>query len=104
MLQFGALVKTPYNLLLYLSMLIIILIQFPTLNLNTTTPPTSWVIEVYLDNGTFIQNETVSDPNITNTTLMSLIPGTEYEVQVAGINTRGVGNFSDMVSQQTYRG
>lgn len=59
---------------------------------------------MYLEDGTLIQNKTVEDPSITNTSLVGLIPGTTYNVQIAGINTRGVGNFSAIVSQPTYAG
>ena len=70
----------------------------------TTTPITSWVIEVYLLDGVLVQNVSVSDPSSNSTIVSNLGPGTIYMVRVAGINTRGVGNYSEFVTAQTYRG
>ncbi len=72
--------------------------------LLTTTPPTSWTVEVYLLNGVLVQNVTVVDPDSNSTVLTNLIPGTTYMVRVAGNSVRGVGNFSDFASGQTYEG
>ena len=69
----------------------------------TTTPVTSWKIAVHLQNGALAQNVSISDPNVTVALLSNLSPGTFYLIQVAGINTRGIGNFSDMVTAQTYQ-
>jgi len=44
------------------------------------------------------------DPNITAITLTKLNPGSIYAVQLAGSNSRGIGNFSLNVSQTTFRG
>ena len=74
------------------------------LDLTTTTPPSFWLINVYLENGSFLYNVTVMDPSITIATLMGLNPGSVYFVQLAGSNTRGIGNFSRIIHQTTYRG
>ena len=59
---------------------------------------------MYLENGTFLYNVTVMDPNVTVVTLMGLNSGSIYLVEIAGSNTRGIGNFSRMVSQVTFEG
>lgn len=69
----------------------------------TTTPPTSWVIEVYLLNGSIVQNLSTS-PAINSAVLINLTPGTIYKVQVGGVNSRGIGNYSEFGIAQTYRG
>ena len=51
-----------------------------------------------------MQNVTVVDPDSNSTVLTNLIPGTTYMVRVAGNSVRGVGNFSDFASGQTYEG
>ena len=70
----------------------------------TTTPITSWIIEVYRLDGALVQNVSVSDPSSNSTIVSNLSPGTIYMVRVAGINTRGVGNYSEFATAQTYRG
>ena len=74
------------------------------LDLSTTTPVSFWLINVYLENGTFLYNVTVMDPNVTVVTLMGLNSGSIYLVEIAGSNTRGIGNFSHIVSQTTLEG
>jgi len=71
---------------------------------TTTTPQTSWIVQVYLLNGALIQNVTVSDPTSNSTMVTGLDPGEMYMMRVAGINTRGVGNYSAFATGQTYRG
>jgi len=70
----------------------------------TTTSLTEWIIEVYGFDGVLVQNLTISMPNRTSNTMSSLNPGVIYMIRVAGVNTRGVGNFSDFATGQTYRG
>ncbi len=69
----------------------------------TTSPLTSWIIQVYLRSD-LIQNVTINDSSRTVAQLNQLIPGTVYMIQVAGVNIRGIGNFSNFVVAQTYRG
>ena len=70
----------------------------------TTTPPTAWVIEIYVINGVFVRNVTVDGPGTNMTVLTSLSPGTVYMIRVAGISVRGVGNYTDFATAQTYQG
>lgn len=70
---------------------------------NTTTP-TSWIVEVYPFNEVLLQNVSVNDPSSNSTVLTSLSPGIIYKIRVAGINTRGIGNFSEISTAQTFRG
>ena len=72
--------------------------------LDTTTPPMQWIIEVYTLDGSLVQNVTINNPNSTSSMLSSLNPGIMYMVRVAGINTRGIGNYSEFATGQTYRG
>ena len=72
--------------------------------LETTTPPMQWIVEVYILDGILVQNFTITNPNSTSSTLSSLNPGIVYMVRVAGINTRGIGNYSEFATGQTYRG
>ena len=51
-----------------------------------------------------MQNVSVSDPSSNSTILTDLSPGTIYMIQVAGINTRGVGNYSEFAIAQTFTG
>jgi len=69
----------------------------------TTTPPTSWVIEVYLYDGVAVQNVTISNPLQNYTVLANLTSGTMYMIRVAGVNTRGIGNFSSFSTGLTHR-
>lgn len=70
----------------------------------TTTPPTSWYIEVYLESGERVQNVTVNDPTRDMVVLTNLVTGTVYMVRVAGINTRAIGNFSELQTAKTFEG
>ena len=78
--------------------------KHPPSMLETTTPPMQWIVEVYLLDGSLIQNITINNPNSTSSILSSLNPGIVYMVRVAGINTRGIGNYSEFATGQTYRG
>ena len=69
----------------------------------TTTPPSSWIIEIYFLNGNLLQNVTIQDPTNTSHIWSGLMPGTMYLVRVAGVNTRGVGNYSEL-AKSTYLG
>ena len=71
---------------------------------NTTAPPTSWVIEVYLLDGVLVQNVTITDPLSSSTNLTNLSRGTVYMVRVAGVNSQGIGNFSSFAIGETYGG
>ena len=51
-----------------------------------------------------MQNVSVSDPSRNSIILTDLSPGTSYMIRVAGINTRGVGNFSEFAIAQTFTG
>ena len=51
-----------------------------------------------------MQNVSVSDPSSNSTLLTDLGPGTIYMIRVAGINTRGVGNFSEFAIAPTFMG
>ena len=51
-----------------------------------------------------MQNVSVSDPSRISTILTDLSPGKIYTIRVAGINTRGVGNFSEFAIAQTFTG
>lgn len=66
----------------------------PSVDLLTTTRIVSWIIEVYLQDGVLAQNISISSASINMTLLINLVPGTFYMIQVAGVNTRGIGNFS----------
>ena len=70
----------------------------------TTTPPTAWIIEAYTQNGILVQNVSINNPNSTSSTISSLDSGFMYMVRVAGVNTRGIGNYSEFVTRQTYKG
>ncbi len=72
--------------------------------LATTAPQTSWIVQVYTQNGVLLQNVTVSDPTSNSTVVTGLSPGVTYRMRVAGINTRGIGNYSEVVSGQTFVG
>ncbi len=72
--------------------------------LATTTPISSWIVEVYLSGGSLLQNVTITNPNASSTVLSSLNIGTVYLVRVAGINTRGIGNFTSFGTGQTFTG
>ena len=51
-----------------------------------------------------MQNVSVSDPSSNSTILTDLSPGTIYMIRVAGINTRGVGNYSEFGIAQIFTG
>jgi len=70
----------------------------------TTSPPTAWIIEIFLINGVFIQNITLNDPTTNATVITSLTPANIYMIRVAGISDIGVGNFTDFATAQTYQG
>jgi len=77
--------------------------QFPVVDSSTTTPVNSLIIEVFLDD-MLVQTNYVSDPNITRYVVSRLNSGRYYYIQVAGINSRGNGNFSELRSALTYYG
>ncbi len=72
--------------------------------LLTTSPPTAWIVDVFLLRGGFIKNVTVTDPGRNSTLVSNLSPGVMYMIRVAGITVRGVGNYSDFAIGQTYQG
>ena len=43
----------------------------------------------------------IDDPNNTRVTFRNLSKGTEYWARVAGINVRGIGEYSHFVNNQT---
>ena len=51
-----------------------------------------------------MQNVSVSDPSSNSTILTDLSPGTIYMIRVSGINTRGVGNYSEFGIAQIFTG
>ncbi len=70
----------------------------------TTNPATVWVIELYLFDGSAVRTVNVTNPLQNSTVLENLASGTMYMVRVAGINTRGIGNFSSFSTGLTHRG
>jgi len=50
--------------------------------LLTTTPPTAWIVDVFLLSGGFIKNVTVSDPGSNSTIVGNLSPGIMYMLRV----------------------
>ena len=68
---------------------------------NTTSPPTSWRIELNQTGGGEREIIIQPDPQTTSFTLTGLEANTEYSVRVAGENSRGIGTFSLSATAQT---
>ena len=64
---------------------------------RTTAPPTGWSVELS-SNGEVVDAVGQDSPDFTIASLGGLQPGTQYTVRVAGLNTRGLGNFSEPVT------
>jgi len=67
----------------------------------TTTPVTVWVFEAY-NNVSSVPEILFANPNLNSITLLNLDPGVIYTIRVAGVNTRGIGNFSEFATDQKY--
>ncbi len=76
-------------------------LQPPVPSVATTSSPEAWFVSLRdsndVDLGTFI----VSEPTTLTYTFTELKKGSEYSVQVAGNNSRGIGVFSDFVTNST---
>ncbi len=65
----------------------------------------SSVIDVYFNqSGNFIQRIFLNESEADRYIVSQLEEGTIYYIQVAGINTRGIGNYSSLVPVITYTG
>ncbi len=72
--------------------------------INNTDPTTAWKIRLSLTNGAVVRSVIENDSRSDTIAFSGLSPGTEYRVQVAGINTRGVGEYSEAVFVRTSGG
>ena len=78
--------------------------QHPAIDTMTTALPTAWMIELSLSSGEVVQHVTQRDADSNMAMLTDLEPGKEYQVRVAGENTRGTGLFSEYVRTMTHPG
>ncbi len=69
--------------------------------INNTDPTTAWKIQLSLTNGEVVRSVIENDSRSDTVAFTGLLPGTEYRVQVAGINSRGIGEYSEAVSVRT---
>ncbi len=67
----------------------------------TTSPPEAWFVNLRDSNGMDLGTNTVSDPTTLTYMFTQLDKGSEYRVRVAGNNSRGIGDYSEFVSNET---
>ena len=71
-------------------------------NSDTTADISSWVIEYEIEGNTQSRvSETVNDPAARSFNLTMLERGTRYSVRVAGMNVRGLGNWTQKMTVMT---
>ena len=69
---------------------------------DTTASISSWVIEYEIQGNTQSRmSETVNDPAARSFNLTMLERGTAYSVRVAGMNVRGLGDWTDKMTVMT---
>ncbi len=61
----------------------------------------AWFIELFDSNGMVVNTTIEPDPDTRTVTFENLPKGTTYSVRVAGNNTRGIGAYSAIVTNQT---
>ena len=76
-------------------------LQPPVPSDATTSPPEAWFVSLRDSNNIDLRTFIVSEPTTLTYAFTQLGKGSEYIVRVAGNNSRGIGEFSDFVSNQT---
>ncbi|XP_064396706.1 hemicentin-1-like isoform X2 [Halichondria panicea] len=73
----------------------------PVPNVATTSLPEAWFVSLRDSNNIDLCTFIVSEPTTLTYAFTQLGKGSEYIVRVAGNNSRGIGEFSEFVSNQT---
>ncbi|XP_064396322.1 protein sidekick-2-like isoform X2 [Halichondria panicea] len=73
----------------------------PVPSVATTSSPEAWFVSLRDSNNVDLGTDIVSEPTTLTYTFTELEKGSEYSVQVAGNNSRGIGVFSDFVTNST---
>ncbi len=76
-------------------------LQPPVPSVATTSLPEAWFVSLRDSNNIDLRTFIVSEPTTLTYAFTQLGKGSEYTVRVAGNNSRGIGEFSDFVSNQT---